>query len=77
MSRALTPGAVVTVRTVVPRATRPASESRDYGAHVATLVRHYPGGQYDTGDMWIVARNGHESAAPVSESMMRPAGTHS
>jgi hypothetical protein len=71
VSRTLSAGAVVIVRTVVPRATRPASESRDYGAHVATLVRPYPGGRYDTGDLWIVARNGRECVAPVSESMLR------
>lgn len=68
--RKLARGAVVTVGTVAPNAVRPASESRDYGAHTATLLRPYPGGQYDSGDMWIVERNGRESVAPVSESMM-------
>lgn len=72
MTRALTRGTVVTVGTVAPHIMAPASERRDYGAHVATLVRPHPGGRYDTGDFWIVARNGRESVAPVSESMMTP-----
>lgn len=70
-ARAFAAGAVVEVRTVAPNAIRPASESRDYGAHLATLVRPYPGGRYDMGsDSWVVSINGRESVAPVSESMM-------
>lgn len=36
----------------------------------ATLLRPYPGGRYDSGDMWRVRlATGH--TIPVSESMMR------
>lgn len=70
MSRTLTPGTVVTVGTKGPNILAPAVQRRDYGAHTATLIRPYPGGPYDYGDMWTVARNGVEQVAPVSESMM-------
>ena len=71
MTRALRPGATVLVGTKRHNIVASAQANRDYGAHVATLVRPYPGGQYDAGsDMWIVAINGREGVAPVSESMM-------
>lgn len=48
----------------------PASQNR-IPALNAVLVRPYPGGYYDSGDMWVIADDyGREHVGAVSESMM-------
>lgn len=70
--RTLTPGTSVTVGTVAPSPLRSARDNRDYGAHSAVTVRPYPGGQYDSGTLWLVRRpNGAEEI--VDESMLTAA----
>lgn len=69
MSRTLSRGQQVTFTTTKRNPLAPASQNRAV-AHLATLVRPYPGGTYDSGDMWVVSINDREAVAPISESMM-------
>lgn len=69
-ARNLQRGQRVLVKMTAPKITAPAAENRS-SAIAAILVRPYPGGKYDHGDLWIIAdTNGREHVAPASESLM-------